>query len=281
MSFREEYELSINQPETFWAEKAKDIAWFTPPKTILSKDDRGVDRWFADGELNTCFLALDHQVERGRGPQTALIYDSPVTGQKKKYSYQQLLDEVALFAGVLENLGVRKSDSVLIYMPMVPEAVIAMLAAARLGAVHSVVFGGFAPNELKVRINDAAPRVILTASCGLEAGRIIPYKPIVDEAIATADTRPDHVVVLQRPQQKAGLDKPGDHDWQTLLADAKPAACVAVNALDPLYILYTSGTTGRPKGIVMATETLRHWTSCLPSRMVSSSTICRTPTLKN
>lgn len=250
MSYREEYELSISQPEAFWGEKASKLDWYRQPQTVLSKDENGTHRWFADGELNTCRLALDTHVAAGRGDQPALIFDSAYSGEQTTFTYQQLLDKVALFAGSLASLGVEKGDRVLIYMPMVPEAAIAMLACARLGAVHSVVFGGFAPNELKVRIDDAEPRVVISASCGIEFSKVIPYKPLLDEAIELAEHAPESCIVLQRPELVADLIDGRDHDWHSVQEGCEPAPCTPVKATDPLYILYTSGTTGTPKGIV-------------------------------
>ncbi len=250
MSYQEEYQRSIEQPEAFWREKASALSWYKQPETILATDDNGIPRWFVDGELNTCYLALDSHIEQGRGEQAALIYDSPVTQSRRQYSYNELRDEVAVFAGALAGLGVGKGDRVLIYMPMVPEAAIAMLACARLGAVHSVVFGGFAPTELKVRIDDAEPKVIVSASCGIEVDRVIAYKPMVDAAIELSEHKPDHCIVLQREQLVAELQPGRDLDWQQAMAGAEAVDCVPVMASDPLYILYTSGTTGAPKGIV-------------------------------
>jgi len=250
MTYRAEYSKSIESPEVFWKEKAQDLEWFKAPEQILSKDENGVDRWFADGEMNTAYLALDHHIENGRGESTAVIYDSPVTGQKRKISYLELRDEVAKFAGVLKAQGVAKGDRVVIYMPMIPEAVVAMLAVARLGAIHSVVFGGFAPQELAVRIDDAEPKVIVSASCGIEIAKVIEYKPLLDQAIEKSAHKPDACVILQRPQVEASLQAGRDLDWNEAMATAEPADCVPVKGTDPLYILYTSGTTGKPKGVV-------------------------------
>jgi len=250
MSYKQEYQASIDDPESFWASKAADLDWYKPASRVLTIDEHGIHRWFADGELNTCHLAVDYHVETGRGEQTALIYDSPVTGQQQKFSYAELRDRVAQCAGMLKAHGVGKGDRVVIYLPMIPEAVISMLACARLGAVHSVVFGGFAPLELAVRLDDAKPRVLLTASCGIEINRVIEYKPIVDKAIEMAKHKPDSCILLQRPQMKAEMQAGRDIDWQEALAGAEPADCVPVKGSDPLYILYTSGTTGKPKGVV-------------------------------
>jgi propionyl-CoA synthetase len=250
MSYLAEFQRSLAEPEAFWAEQAAHLAWYRRPATMLEADERGVPRWFPDGELNTSYLALDVHVEQGRGEQTALIYDSPVAGRTRHFTYLELRDAVALCAGMLAALGVQKGDRVLLYMPMVPEAAIAMLACARLGAIHSVVFGGFAAHELAVRIDDAEPKVVMTASCGIEVDRVLPYKPIVDNAIELARHEPQCCVVLQREQCAASLDHSRDRDWLQLLQAAQPAAPVAVRATDPLYVLYTSGTTGKPKGIV-------------------------------
>ena len=249
MSYRQEYRESIDHREQFWEDKARALPWFQFPQQIIAEDENGIARWFVDGQMNTCYMALDAQVEQGRGDCNALIYDSPVTGDQRVFTYAELLDVVARCAGVLAGLGVGKGDRVLIYMPMVPEAAIAMLACARLGAVHSVVFGGFAPNELTVRIDDAAPKVIVSASCGIEIDRVVPYKPLLDAAIDAAQHRPDHCIVLQRAECEAELVDGRDHDWRELMAGAQAVDCVPVMATDPLYILYTSGTTGAPKGI--------------------------------
>lgn len=249
MSYAQEYERSIATPETFWQEKANVLPWFKAPQTILSKDDNGIYRWFCDGEMNTAYMALDHHVENGLADHNAIIFDSPVTATKTAYTYRELRDHVALFAGVLQQQGVGKGDRVVIYMPMIPQAIIAMLAVARLGAIHSVVFGGFAPHELAVRIEDAEPKVIVTASCGIEVTKTLAYKPLVDEAISLSSHKPKCCIVYQRPQLTATLGKT-DVDWQTAMDDAQPAPCTPVMATDPLYILYTSGTTGKPKGVV-------------------------------
>ena len=250
MMYETDYREARDNPKAFWSAQAEKIAWFKKPETVLSQDENGIDRWFADGELNTSFLALDSHVLNGRGDQAALIYDSPVTNSKRSYTFRELTEEVALFAGVLADQGVVKGDRVVIYMPMVPEAAIAMLACARLGAVHSVVFGGFAPNELAVRIEDASPKVLVTASCGIEIDRVIPYKPIVNDALAMASHKPVSCIVLQREQHPCELTAGIDLDWSEAMSSASPADCVPVLATDPLYVLYTSGTTGKPKGVV-------------------------------
>ncbi|MGI1669647.1 MAG: propionyl-CoA synthetase [Neptuniibacter sp.] len=250
MSYQAEYSKSIETPELFWGEKAQDLAWFKQPETILSQDDNGIYRWFADGEMNTSYLALDYHVENGLADNAAIIYDSPVTNTKRKITYRELRDDVAKFAGVLKAQGVEKGDRVVIYMPMVPEALVAMLAVARLGAIHSVVFGGFAPSELAVRIDDAEPKVIVSASCGIEIAKVIEYKPMLDKAIELSAHKPDACIVLQRPQAEASMIDGRDIDWTEAMATAEPAEPVPVKGTDPLYILYTSGTTGKPKGVV-------------------------------
>lgn len=250
MSYEKEYSSSINDPEGFWTSKARLLDWFSFPTTILGKDDNGIDRWFVDGVMNTCHMALDANLAAGRANQVAIYYDSPVTRTKAAITYAELTDKVAAFAGVLQQHGVDKGDRVLIYMPMIPEAVIAMLASARLGAVHSVVFGGFAAHELAVRIDDAEPRVIVSASCGIEVDRVIEYKPLLDAALEQANHKPAHCIIFQRPQNQAALTEGRDLDWQAAVASASPVGCAPVLATDPLYILYTSGTTGKPKGVV-------------------------------
>ena len=250
MSYLSDFHEAINNPEQYWQKQAKKIHWFTFPETILSKDKQGHYHWFEGGKLNTCYLALDQHVLNGRGDQPALIYDSPVTNNKRSFTYNDLLEKVSLFSGVLADLGIEKGDRVVIYMPMVPEAVIAMLASARLGAIHSVVFGGFAANELAIRIDDAKPKVIVSSTCGIEFTTVIPYKPLLDAAIATAKHKPDHTIILKRPQQDCTLIAGRDHDWKDCMSQASPHDVIPVASTDPLYILYTSGTTGKPKGIV-------------------------------
>jgi propionyl-CoA synthetase len=239
-----------DDPEAFWAKAAEDIDWYQKWDKVLDDSDQPFYRWFAGGQVNTCYNALDRHVENGRADQLALVYDSPVTDTIKKFSYRELLDQVARFAGVLAGQGVEKGDRVIIYMPMVPEAVIAMLACARIGAIHSVVFGGFAANELATRIDDAKPKLIVSASCGIEVGRIIAYKPLLDAAIGIAVSKPEKCIVLQRSQEEASMIEGRDLDWGQLMENAEPVDCVPVAATDPLYILYTSGTTGIPKGVV-------------------------------
>jgi len=248
--YAEALERSLADPDGFWGQAAKQIDWYQAPTVILDTSNPPFYRWFADGVMNTCFNALDRHVRDGRGGQAALIYDSPVTGIRRTYTYAELLNEVARFAGVLRGLGVDKGDRVIVYMPMIPEAAIAMLACARIGAVHSVVFGGFAAAELAARIDDATPKVLVSASCGIEVSRIVEYKPILDRAIELASHKPDHCVIRQRPAAIAVLTPGRDVDWDEAVAGAEPADCVPVAATDPLYILYTSGTTARPKGVV-------------------------------
>ena len=256
-------EMSIKEPAKFWAKHSEAIDWIKPWETVLDDSNPPFYRWFKGGVLNTCHNAVDRHVANGRADQTAIIYDSPVTGRKLKISYRELLDRVAKFAGALRGLGVNKGDRVVVYMPMIPEALVAMLACARLGAIHSVVFGGFAAKELAIRIDDATPKVIVSASCGIEGKKVIEYKPLLDRAIELSVNKPESTVIYQRPEVAASLRDGRDFDWVELESRAEPANCVPVAATDPLYILYTSGTTGIPKGIVRDNgghAVALHWT---------------------
>src|SRR6516162_5616405 len=252
--YHETYARWQRDPLAFWGDAAQAIDWIEPPKTVFGPKAGLYGRWFPDGVCNTCFNAVDRHVDAGRGDQAAIIYDSPLAGEKRTITYHRLLTETQVLGGMLRDLGVGKGDRVILYMPMIPEAVIAMLACARIGVIHSVVFGGFAARELATRIDDAKPKVILSASCGLEGARVIPYKPLLDEAIKLAQHKPAACVILQRAQCEAPLVAGRDHDWRKVLEHAvnyaKTCECVPVAATDPLYILYTSGTTGVPKGVV-------------------------------
>ena len=261
--YEEAHRRSLEDPAGFWGEAAEQIDWIKRWDKVVDDSRPPFYRWFPGGVLNTCHNALDRHVAAGRGAQPALIYDSPVTGHIKTFTFAELTDKTARIAGALQTLGVTKGDRVIIYMPMIPQAVVSMLACARIGAVHSVVFGGFAPNELATRIDDAKPKVIISASCGIEPGRVVAYKPMLDAAIEQSSHKPGACIIMQREQAEASMIAGRDHDWKALMDAAQPAECVPVEATDPLYILYTSGTTGQPKGVVRDNgghAVALHWT---------------------
>src|SRR6056297_3179300 len=253
MGYKEVYDSWKQDPEGFWMQAADAIDWFEKPTRALNDDKAPLYEWFSDCMVNTCWNAVDRHVEAGHGDRTAIIYDSPITDTKHKISYAELRDRVASLAGALRAKGIEKGDRVIIYMPMVPEALEAMLACARLGAVHSVVFGGFAANELAARIDDATPKAIIAGSCGIEPGRVVHYKPLLDEAISQASHKPGFCVIFQREQEVAKLIEGRDVDWHAFQYGVEPADCVPVEGNHPAYILYTSGTTGQPKGVLRAT----------------------------
>ncbi|MHA3976647.1 propionyl-CoA synthetase [Halovulum sp. GXIMD14794] len=263
MGYKETYAAWKADPEAYWMEAAEAIDWVKKPSRALDDSDAPIYRWYADGQMNTCFNAVDRHVEVGRGDDVAIIWDSPMTGLKRKITFAELQEQTARLGGALQARGVGKGDRVIIYMPMVPEALVAMLACARIGAVHSVVFGGFAAHELAVRIDDATPKAVIAGSCGLEPGRVVEYKPLLDEAIRQSTHDPDFCVILQRPEAEAALEPGRDFEWEAFQKDAAPAECVPVGGADPLYILYTSGTTGQPKGVVRPNAghaVALHWT---------------------
>lgn len=247
--YQQEYSRFLDNPQQFWQQQAEAIHWFKKPSKIFEQDEHGQDRWFVDGELNTCYLAVDRHVDNGRGDAIGLIYDSPVTGTKQQFSFAQMQQEVSKLAGYMQSKGLQKGDTAIIYMPMIPQAVFAMLACARIGVIHSVVFGGFAADELAIRIESTQAKIVLTASCGIEPKRVIAYKPLLDQALASLKNKPEHILLWQREQLIAELD--GNYeDWQTAVSQAQAVDCVPLKSTDPLYILYTSGSTGKPKGVV-------------------------------